>query len=163
MKPKLKFLLPDIKTSHLASEALLLARVEDKNITFLAKPGTDMGKLQLASTIDSSNIVNDGEKGIMYGAFAGFLIGLYIYYFEPWIAETTHVHVAIIVAIAAFVGAIASAIGAAIFGVNMFNTDLNKYKDKIDKGAVLMIVTVPFQRSAEVRKIVRNIHLKDLN
>ena len=85
MKPKLKFLLPDIKTAHLASDALLLARVDDKNISFLAKPGTDLGKLQVAGTLDSSNMINDGEKGIMYGAIVGFLIGLYLYYFEPWV------------------------------------------------------------------------------
>ena len=160
MKPKLKFLLPDIKTAHLASEALLLARVDDKNITFLAKPGTDLGKLQAAGTLDSTNMINDGEKGIMYGAIVGLLIGLYIFYFEPWVAETVQIHVAVIVAIATIIGAMASAIGAAVFGVNMFNTDLNKFKHKIDDGAVLMIVSVPFQRSAEVRKIVKNLHLK---
>ena len=158
MKPKLKFLLPDIKTAHLASEALLLARVDDKNISFLAKPGTDMGKLQVASTLESTNIINDGEKGIMYGAIVGFLIGLYLYYFEPWVAQTTQAHVAVIVTIATLVGAMASAIGAAVFGVNMFNTDLNKYKNKIDNGAVLMIVTAPFQRSTEIRKIVKSLH-----
>ena len=160
MKPKLKFLLPDIKTAQLASDALLLARVDDKNITFLAKPGTDMGKLQVAGTLDSTNMVNDGEKGIMYGAIVGFLIGLYLYYFEPWVAATAQVHVAIIVVISTMIGALASAIGAAVFGVNMFNTDLNKFKNKIDNGAVLMIVTVPLQRSAEVRKIVKSLHLK---
>ena len=32
MRPHLKFLLPDIKTANQASEALLLARIEDKNI-----------------------------------------------------------------------------------------------------------------------------------
>lgn len=160
MKPKLKFLLPDIKSAHLASDALLLARVDDKAITFLAKPGTDLGKLQAASTIDSTNMINDGEKGVLYGAIIGLLIGLYIYYFQPWVAETTKAHVAVVIVVSTMVGALASAIGAAVFGVNMFNTDFNKYKNKIDSGAVLLIVTVPFQRSTEIRKIIKELHTK---
>ena len=160
MKPKLKFLLPNIKAAQLASDALLLARVDAKAITFLAKPGTQLGKLQVASTIDSTNMVNGGEKGIMYGAIVGFLIGLYIYYFEPWVAETVKAHVAVIIIVSTMIGALASAIGAAVFGVNMFNTDLNEYKNKIDAGAVLLSVSVPSERSAEIRKIIKELHTK---
>ena len=114
---------------------------------------------QLADEVKHGQMLR--EKGIIYGAIVGFLIGLYLYYFQPWIAETTQVHVAIIVAIATIVGALASAIGATVFGVNMFNTDLNQYKSNIDNGAVLMIVSTPFQRAAEIRKIVKNLHLKN--
>ena len=45
MREQLKFLLPDINTANQASEALLLARIDNKNICFLAKPGTNLGKL----------------------------------------------------------------------------------------------------------------------
>ena len=52
MRPRLKFLLPDIKTANKASEALLLARIEDKNISFLANPDTNLGQLRPASAIE---------------------------------------------------------------------------------------------------------------
>ena len=160
MKPKLKFLLPDIKTANQVAKSLLLARVDNKSISFLAKPGTDLGKLQAVSTIESTNMVNDGERGIMFGAAVGFLVGLYMHYFQPWIEASMGVHWMTIVGITTIFGAVASAIGAAVFGVNLFNTDLNKYKDKIDGGAILMIVAAPFQRSNEIRKIVSKSHLK---
>lgn len=160
MKPRLKFLLPDIRTAKQAAESLLLARVDNKNISFLAKPGTDLGQLQAASTIESTNMINDGERGIMFGAAVGLLVGLYMHYFQPWIEVSMGVHWVTIVVITTIFGAVASAIGAAVFGVNLFNTDLNKYKDKIDSGAILMIVTAPFQRSNEIRKIVSKLHLK---
>ena len=87
MRPHLEFLLPDIKTADQASEALLLARIDNKNISFLAKPSVDLGKLQLASTIESTNIVNEAEKGILIGASIGLLFWLYAHYFLPWIAD----------------------------------------------------------------------------
>jgi len=160
MNLKLNFLLPDIKSANRASESLLLARVDNKNICFLAKPGVDIGELQAASTLESTNLINDGAKGVLFGASIGLLIGLYMHYFQPWITSTMNVHWLTIVAITTVFGAAASTLGAVIFGVNMFNTDLNKYKDKIDKGAILMIVSVPVYRLNEISKIVNHLHLK---
>ena len=57
-------------------------------------------------------------------------------------------------------GAALSSIGAAVFGANLFNDDLKNFENKIEQGAILMIVTAPFQRSNEIRKIVRKLHLK---
>lgn len=57
-------------------------------------------------------------------------------------------------------GALISTIGGFLFGVGIFNTDLDKFKDKIDKGAILMIVLVPIYRSKEVSNIVKNLHLQ---
>ena len=61
MRPHLKFLLPDIKTAKQASEALLLARIDDKNISFLANPGINLGQLRPASAIESTNVVNEAQ------------------------------------------------------------------------------------------------------
>ena len=160
MRPHLKFLLPDIKTANQASEALLLARIDDKNISFLANPNINLGKLRAASAIESTNIVNEAQKGILIGAIIGLLIGLYMHYFQPWITVSMNVHWMVIVAVLTFFGAAISAVGAAVFGTNFFNDDLKNYESKIEQGAILMIVTAPFQRSNEIRKIVSKLHLK---
>ena len=160
MRPRLKFLLPDIKTANKASEALLLARIEDKNIAFLANPDTNLGELRPASAIESTNIVNEAEKGILYGATVGLLVGLYMHYFQPWITESMNVHWMVLVGVLMVFGAALSAIGAAVFGTNFFNDDLKNYQSKIEQGAILMIVTAPFQRSNEIRRIVSKLHLK---
>ncbi len=160
MKLKLNFLLPDIKAANRASEALLLARVDNKNISFLANPDTYIGELLPASTIESTNMINDGARGVLTGASIGLMIGLYMHYFQPWITSSMNMHWLSILAITTVFGAAASTLGAVIFGVNMFNTDLNKFKDRIDDGAILMIVSVPFYRSNEISKIVSHLHLK---
>lgn len=160
MREQLKFLLPDIKTANQASEALLLAKVDNKNICFLAKPGIDLGELQAASTLESTNIINEGEKGILIGATVGLLFGLYTHFFQPWITESMHVHWMVLVGAIMVLGAAISAIGAAVFGSNLFNNDLKQYKQRIDDGAILMIVSAPFQRSGEITKIVSKLHLK---
>ena len=160
MRPRLKFLLPDIKTANKASEALLLARIDDKNISFLANSDTNLGELRAASAIEGTNIVNEAEKGILYGATVGLLVGLYMHYFQPWITESMHVNWMVLVGVLMLFGAALSAIGAAVFGTNFFNDDLKNYQSKIEQGAILMIVTAPFQRSNEIRRIVSKLHLK---
>ena len=160
MRPQLKFLLPDIKTANQASEALLLARVDNKNICFLAKPGTDLGQLQAASTLESTNVVNEGEKGILIGATIGLIAGLITHFYFPSIPQSLHINWMVLVGALMVLGAALSAIGAAVFGVNFFNDDLESYKKRIDEGAILMIVSAPFQRSTEISKIVSKLHLK---
>lgn len=160
MRPQLKFLLPDIKVANQASEALLLARIDNKNICFLAKPGTDLGNLQAASTLESTDMINGGQRGLLVGASVGLLFGLYAHYFQPWITESMNVHWVVLVGALTLLGAILSAISATLFGTNFFNRDLKKYKSKIDEGAILMIVSAPFQRREEITKVVSKLHLK---
>ena len=160
MRQHLKFLLPDIKTANQASEALLLARIDNKNISFLAKPGTDLGKLQAASTLESTNVVNEGERGILIGASIGLIAGLITHFYFPIIPQSLHINWMVLVGALMVFGAALSAVGAAVFGVNFFNDDLEIYKKRIDQGAILMIVSAPFQRSNEINKIVSKLHLK---
>ncbi len=164
MNLKLKFLLPSIKAAHEASDAMLLARIEDKNVCFLAKPGVDLGKLQHASVIDATNAVHEGFRGILLGAGIGLLGGLYVLYFPQWLTDSpawfTNASPLTILASTSLMGAAAASFGAALLGVNLFNTDLNQFKKRIDEGAVLMIVSVPFNRANEIRQIVKKLHLK---
>ena len=160
MRQHLKFLLPDIKTANQASEALLLARIDNKNISFLARPGTDLGKLQAASTLESTNVVNEGERGILIGASIGLIAGLITHFYFPIIPQSLHINWMVLVGALMVLGAALSAIGAAVFGVNFFNDDLENYKKRIDEGAILMIVSAPFQRSNEISRIVSKLHLK---
>ena len=164
MNLKLHFLLPDVKVAKQASQAMLLARVEDKNVWFLAKPGTDLGPLQPASAMEATNTINEGLKGVLMGAGLGLLAGLYVLYFPTWFTQSpvwfTNASNWVILSVTTFVGAAAAAFGAAMLGINILNTNLEKFQQRIDSGAILMIVSVPYQRAKEIRKIVSKLHLK---
>ena len=164
MRMKLKFLLPDVKTAQKANQALLTARVDDKDVGFLAKPGTDLGELPEANAIEATNTLHEGLKGILMGAGIGLLAGLYVLYFPKWFTDSptwfTGASPVAILVITALMGAVAAAFGASLLGINILNTDLRQFKKRIDDGAVLMIVTVPIKRANEIRQIVRNLHLK---
>lgn len=158
MNVKLKFLLHDVKTANQVREELLLARVDDENIHFLAKPGTDLGHLAPATSMEKTNSLHEGERGILYGAVFGLLAGLYVIAFPPWLTTSpvwyTNSKWYVVLAVTTLAGAAFVAIGAALLGVNLLNSDLNKFKEKIGHGEVLVIVTVPFYRIKEIRKII---------
>ncbi|MEO6117930.1 MAG: hypothetical protein ABIP37_02540 [Methylotenera sp.] len=158
MNVKLKFLLHDVKTANQVRKELLLARVDDENIHFLAKPGTDLGQLPPATSMEKTNSLHEGERGILYGAIFGLLAGLYVLTFPTWLTTSpvwyTNSKWYVILAVTTISGAAFVAIGAALLGVNLLNSNLDKFKDKMAHGEVLAIVTIPFYRIKEIRKII---------
>ena len=160
MRLQLTFLLPDIDTATQASKALLIADVDNKNISFLAKPGTNLGKLQAVNTFESTNVIDEAGKGALIGALAGLIIGLYVHFFQPWLIKSTLVHWLVLVGALMIFGAVAAVFRTAFFSTDEFNNDLKKYKSKIEKGAILMIVSAPFQRSNEINRIVNKSYLR---
>ena len=162
MKLKLEFLLPDIKAANQACDRLLLARIGENQIHFLANPGIELGKLQAATALEKSNIIHEGERGVLIGAGIGLLAGLYVLKFPPWLTNSplwyTNTQWYIVLAITIFAGTFSVAFGAALLGVNIFNSDLKRYKSRIDKGELLMIVTVPFYEVNKIRKAMKLHH-----
>jgi hypothetical protein len=159
MKLKLEFLLPDVKSANKACEKLLIARVEEKNIHFLARPDINLGKLQAATALEKSNMVHEGERGMLIGAGLGLLAGLYVLSFPPWITKSplwyTNSDWYVVLLVTILAGAFSVAFGAALLGVNLFNSDLKRYKNRIDKGEILMIVRVPFYKVNTIRKMMK--------
>jgi len=154
MKPTLKFLLPDITTANQVAGSLMLASVDNENISVVAKPGTDLGQLQAANIIESTQIIHDDRddgRGILVGVALGLLVGTFIHYIQPKIAASMEMHWITVAVIS---------MGMAILGIKFFGPKLKKYKDKIEAGAILLIVTTPFQRMNEIRLIVNKSYLK---
>jgi hypothetical protein len=162
MRLKLEYLLPDIDAANQAADKMLLARVDERYIHFLAKTGTDLGLLKPANTTERTNLLSDSGRGVLIGAFIGMLAGWYVLVFPPWMTESpmwyTHSHWTMVLAITIIAGAAAAAIGAGLIGVNLFNSDLDRYKDKIDQGEILMIVNVPFYKVNKVRHIMQELN-----
>lgn len=156
MRRKLEFMFPDVKTARHAWKEMLLARVEDKHIHFLTKPGTELGKLHPADVLEKTDAIHEGEWGVLIGAGLGLLAGILALAFPPWYAN---MHWSAILAITTVFGAITGAIGMGMLGVNLPNSDLNAFQDRIAQGEILMIVSVPLYRVREIRQIADRLHL----
>src|SRR5258708_12647865 len=83
MRRRLYFLLPDLGSAIKTANDLLLARIEDSHMHFLAKRGMSLGQLHEANYLQKSDCVHGAELGFVLGGAGGFLIGIYIYLTPP--------------------------------------------------------------------------------
>jgi hypothetical protein len=67
--------LPDVASARQLANDLLLARIEDRRMHFLARRGTDLGELHQASYLQKTDAVNAAFRGGVIGAAMGALIG----------------------------------------------------------------------------------------
>src|SRR6266571_3309264 len=108
MRRRLYFLLPDLGSAIKTANDLLLARVEDSHMHFLAKRGMSLGPLHEANYLQKSDCVHGAELGFVLGGAGGFLIGIYIYLTPPDGVTLQLVTVLISTVIGAVFGASAS-------------------------------------------------------
>ncbi|PPD48906.1 MAG: hypothetical protein CTY14_00090 [Methylotenera sp.] len=159
MKTRIEFMMPNLETSIQVRSALLAGLVENKYIHFLANQETNLADLNKANAAEGSNFLHEGEKGILYGMGFGLLAGLYVLFVPSWLTSSPTWYSQspwyIVLMVTISLGAILTAIGAALLGVNIFNTDLSKYKNRIAKGEILMIVSTDLYTIAKIRKIVK--------
>ena len=83
MRRRMYFLLPDLGSAIQTANDLLLARVEDGHMHFLARRGMSLGELHEANALQKSDAVHGAELGFVIGGLGGFLIGIYIYLTPP--------------------------------------------------------------------------------
>ena len=75
MRRRLYWLLPDVESARRTADDLLLGRVEDRHMHFLARRGTDLGELHEASVLQKSDVRHAATVGVLLGALLGALAG----------------------------------------------------------------------------------------
>jgi hypothetical protein len=154
MRRRLYFLLPDVESARLTANDLLLARIEDRHMHFLAKRGTDLGKLHEASYVQKTDLMHGVGIGLGLGGVAGLLLGLVIVTYPP---EGTNPQL-IVVLVAAIVGAVLGAWMASMAAASVPNSRLKQFQDEIGKGKVLLMVDVPHGQVEQIRELVLGRH-----
>ena len=71
MRRRLYFLLPDVESARRTADDLLLARVEDRHMHFLARRGTDLAELHEAGYLIKTDFLHGAGVGLGLGAQAG--------------------------------------------------------------------------------------------
>ncbi len=154
MRRRLYFLLPDIESARRTADDLLLARIEDRHMQFLARRGTDLGSLHEANYFQKTDLLHGAALGFGLGGIGGVLLGVIIVAYPP---EGTHPQM-VAVLIAAVVGAAFGAWTASMAAAAVPNSRLKQFHEEIARGKVLLILDVPFVRVAEIRELVAGRH-----
>ena len=154
MRRRLYFVLPDVGSAKRTADDLLLARVDDRRMRFLAKRGTDLDPLNEAGYLDKTDIVHAAAVGLGLGAAIGALTGAILVAYPP---EGMNPQL-VAVLIGMLVGAPLGAWTASMAGAAVPNSRLRQFDADIEAGRVLLMVDVPFHRVREISDLVAARH-----
>ena len=150
MRLRMYVTLPDLASARRLADDLLLARIEDKRMHFLARRGTDLGELHQASYLQKTDAVNAAFRGGLIGAVMGVVIGVIIVY-------AMRVPLGAVL-IGALVGALLGAWVSTMVGLQVGNTSLKDFEQEVAQGKILLMLDVPASRYEEIRAIIARTH-----
>lgn len=154
MKLRMYVTLPDLASATRLADDLLLARIEDRNMHFLARRGTSLGNLREASYLMKTDTVHGAFTGMVIGGVLGVVVGLVLVNFP--IAGAPLQLVAVL--LAAVVGAVLGTWIAGMVGLQVPNSRLKAFEHEIEDGKILLLLDVPAHRYEEVRQIIARTH-----
>lgn len=154
MRRRLYFVLPDVDSARRTADDLLLARIDDRHMHFLARRGTDLGELREAGYLMKTDVLHGAGVGAGLGALGGLLLGAAMLLF-PIAGTTPHPGVPFV---AVLLGSLLGAWIASMAGSSVPNSRLKRFQRDIEAGKVLLMVDVPYRRVEEVRGTVSARH-----
>ncbi|MGB0713168.1 MAG: DUF1269 domain-containing protein [Gammaproteobacteria bacterium] len=152
MRRRLYFMLPGVDQAGVVVEELLLARIDESHIHALASEGTDLGELPEANLLQKSDFVHAVEQGLALGGATGVVAGLGALAIPGMVLGG-----GAILGIA-LAGAGIGAWVSGMIGVDVPNSRLADFEDRIAEGGVLMMIDVPKDRVDEISELVRSHH-----
>ena len=154
MRRRILYLIPDLASARRMMDDLLLARIEERHIHFLAKRGTPMDGLHEASMAQKSDLVHGAQMGLMLGALLGCALGVVVAY--TFLGGDTMRIVTVLGA--TILGALFGAWVSSMVGSAVPNSRLKQFHQAIEEGKILLMVDVPESRVEEVRERLQAIH-----
>lgn len=150
MRRRLYFMLPDVPSARAVLDALLLARIEERQMHFHAKEGTLLPDMPEAGFVQKSDLIHGLESGMVIGAGAGLLGGILLVLFPP---EGLQLQLIAILA-TAIGGAMFGAWASGMAGAAIPNSRLKMFQKGIDSGQVLLMLDIPLERVTEIEELI---------
>lgn len=150
MRRRLYFLLPSVTRAKSIFNHLLLARIDDNHIHFLARDDVDLKDLPGATLGQRSDLWHGVGLGIFVGGLTGLFAGLFIF---KYTSSMTDFGISV-VPFLSILGALFGTWSSSLVSLSVPNTQLKRFRGAIDRGKILMMVDVPKERVDAIKKLM---------
>ena len=155
MRRRIYGLLPDLASARRAMDGLLLARIDEGHIHFVAREGTDMSGLHAANVLQTSDLIRSAEAGLCIGGAAGAVLGALMAVFFPIVGDAPQWG---LIAVLTIVGAGFGAWSSSMIGISIPSQRLKRFQAPIEQGQILLMADLPRSRVKEVSARLQALH-----
>ncbi len=155
MRRRIYWLLPDLASARRTMDDLLLARIAEAHIHFVASEDADMSGLHAANILQTSDVIRAAQAGLVIGGAVGAVLGVIVALFFPIVGTSPQWGM---VAVLAIVGAGFGAWASSMIGVSTPNDRLKRFEPAIKEGQILLMVDVPHSRVEEIEERLQALH-----
>lgn len=155
MRRRIYWMLPDLESARATMDDLLLARVNESHIHFVAREGTDMRGLHAASLWETSDVIRSAEMGLVIGASVGGLLGALVAVHYPVFGDQLEWGWILALALA---GAVFGVWTSTMIGVSTPSKRLARFMPQIEQGRILLMVDVLMWRVEEIEARLEALH-----
>lgn len=155
MRRRIYWLIPDLISARQTMDDLLLARIPERHIHFVAREGADMRGLHAANVLQTSDIVRAAEAGLVTGGGVGAVAGAVVAVLLPVVGDAPQWGMVAVLAIA---GALFGAWTASMIGVSTPSQRLARFVAALEQGWYLLMVDVPRGQVAAIEASLQALH-----
>jgi hypothetical protein len=129
---------------------LLLHRIDDSHIHFLAHEDIDLDDLPRAEMLQTTDAIHGWGVGLTVGGFTGAAAGVAVLLFPP----SGFAMGLGIVLIMSLLGALIGAWASGMIASSVPNPQLDDFEEEVKKGQILLMVDVPKNRIEEITRVL---------
>jgi hypothetical protein len=152
MRKRIYWLLPHLSSARRTMDELLLARITEHHIHFVAAEGAAMDGLHAANVLQTSDLVEAAQNGALIGSGLGAAGGV-----AAALAISAASPAAVAIGMAA-AGAMLGTWSASMIGSSTPSRRLKRFEQAIADGQYLLIVDVPRTRITEIEELLERTH-----
>lgn len=155
MNRRIYWLLPDLASAQRTMDDLLLARIDERRMHFVARESIDLSDLHPANVLQTSDVIRAAETGLVIGGATGAALGAVVAVFYPLVGDSPQWG---LVAVLTIVGALIGAWASSMIGISTPSQRLKRFEPAIEKGQILLMVDVPRRRVEEIEDRLQKLH-----
>jgi len=154
MRRRMYYVMPDLASARRIMDDLLLARIEERHIHFLAKPGTPMNGLHECNVLQKTDLVHGAQLGLVIGALLGCAGGGLLVTYP---LTESHWQIATVIG-TTLLGALLGSWVSSMVGSAIPNSRLQQFDALIDQGHVLLMIDVLEHKVEPVKALLGEQH-----